>query len=68
MKRKDKEQLLKKSDKELQDQLTASRDKLWLLKRDLKAGKVKNVREIKHLRRNVARMLTLLQWRKQHDN
>lgn len=53
-------QIAGKTDKDLNKDLIDYRDKLWNLKKDLAAGKVKNVREIKGLKRTVARVLTLL--------
>jgi ribosomal protein L29 len=35
------------------------RDRLWTLTADLAAGKVKNVREIRSIRRTIAQILTL---------
>lgn len=60
MKRKDLEQLKNKVKAELENDLTKSLEKLWNLKVDLAAGKVKNVREIRQIRRNIARMKTIL--------
>ena len=40
------------------------KDKLWSLKTDLAAGKVKNVKEIKKIKKNIARILT---WQKQNQ-
>ncbi len=41
-------------DKSLQE----LRDKLWQLRVDLKSGKIKNVREIRSTRKDIARILT----------
>jgi ribosomal protein L29 len=60
MKKKDLEQLKSKNRSELTKRLDEDRDKLWTLKTDLASGKVKNVREIKRLRADIARVLTLL--------
>ena len=60
MKRENFSQLKNKSALELKKELAEHRDRLWSLKNDLTAGKVKNVREIRSLKRNIARILTLL--------
>jgi len=49
-----------KSEKELNRILGESREKLRRLKFDLSSGKVKNVREIRKVKKNIARMLTLI--------
>ena len=64
MKRRELEQLKVKPDAELQKDLEAQRDQLWALKKDLAAGKVKNVKEITRVRGIIARILTILSWRK----
>ncbi|MFH1820554.1 MAG: 50S ribosomal protein L29 [Candidatus Nealsonbacteria bacterium] len=53
-------ELRQKSNQELQKILTDHREHLRVLRFDLAAGKVKNVREIRNLRKEVARILTLL--------
>jgi len=65
MKKKDLEQLNTKNKTELLKQLGEHKDKLWSLKVDLASGKVKNVREIHHLKRNIARILTVLSKKKE---
>ncbi|MFH1759375.1 MAG: 50S ribosomal protein L29 [Patescibacteria group bacterium] len=45
---------------ELQKQLKENRDKLWQLKVDLAAGKVKNVQEIKATKKNIAQIMTFI--------
>jgi len=57
-------ELEKKSKKELQELLSNDREKIRRLKFDLSAGKVKNVREIRKLRKDVARILTVLKTKK----
>lgn len=54
-----------KSKSELQRLLQDSREKLRQLKFDLSAGKVKNVREIRRIKKDIARILTLLQNKEQ---
>jgi large subunit ribosomal protein L29 len=53
-------ELRQKSPKELQKILMDSRERLRSLKFDLASGKVKNVREIRGLKKDIARLLTLL--------
>jgi len=45
---------------ELQKQLKEWKDKLWQMRVDLVAGKVKNVREIRAVRKDIARLLTFI--------
>jgi len=52
--------LRKKSKSELDKLLLKNRDKLRQLRFDLASGKLKNVREIRHLKRGIARVLTIL--------
>ncbi len=52
------EQLKKKTVPELAKEATELRAKLWSLERDLESGKVKNVGEIRDVRRMIARVLT----------
>ena len=60
MKRKDFQELKNRSHEELQKMLGDFRDKLWKLQEDLIRGKVKNIKEIKEIKRDIARVLTLL--------
>jgi large subunit ribosomal protein L29 len=53
-------ELRQKSLSELQKLLIESRERLRELRFDLAAGKVKNIREIRKVKRNIARILTLL--------
>ena len=52
-------ELKQKPKPELQHFLVDSRDRLRSLKFDLASGKVKNVREIRELKKTIARILTL---------
>lgn len=52
-------EIRKKSKKELQKMLIDHRERLRNLKFDLASGKVKNVREIRKLKKEIARILTL---------
>jgi large subunit ribosomal protein L29 len=49
-----------KPKKELQRLLRNSQDKLRQLRFDLASGKVKNVREIRQIKKDIARILTIL--------
>jgi ribosomal protein L29 len=53
-------ELRQKSEKELKGLLEQDREKLRQLRFDLASGKVKNVREIRSKRRDIARILTIL--------
>jgi ribosomal protein L29 len=63
MKKQEIQQLKNKSVGELQSNLKDSRFRLRTLLLDLQAGKVKDVREIRDTKKNIARVLTFL---KQH--
>jgi large subunit ribosomal protein L29 len=52
-------ELRQKSPKELQRILMENREKLRQLRFDLISGKVKNVREVRMLRKDIARILTI---------
>ncbi len=60
MKKKELEQLKSKPKAEWEKSLAESREKLWALRTDLAAGKVKNVKEIKEVRKMIARLLTFI--------
>ncbi len=45
---------------ELQKELKAREEKLSQLRFDLSAGKVKNIREIRHIKKDIAQILTLI--------
>ena len=53
-------ELKQKSKEELQKILTENRGKLRQLRFDLAGGKVKNVREIRKTKKEIAQILTLL--------
>ena len=53
-------ELRQKPKEELKKQLTDSREKLRLLRFDLAGGKVKNIREIREVKKTIARILTLM--------
>ena len=49
-----------KNSSELQKMLTENQEKLGQLRFDLVSGKVKNVREIRKTKKDIARILTIL--------
>jgi len=53
-------ELKQKSKEEIKKTLEDDREKLRQLRFDLSAGKVKNVREIRNIKKEIARILTLL--------
>lgn len=53
-------ELRQKSKTELEKTLQDSRERLRQLRFDLAAGKVKNVREVRKIKKEIARILTLL--------
>ena len=53
-------ELKQKSKSDLQITLQEDRERLRVLRFDLEAGKVKNVRELRQLKKDVARILTIL--------
>jgi len=53
-------ELRRKSKDELKKILQDNREKTRQLRFDLSAGKVKNVREIRHIKKEIAQALTLL--------
>jgi ribosomal protein L29 len=60
MKKNDKAQLKNASVPELEKRVHDTREKLWALQRDIELGKQKNVKEAKGLRKDIARMLTVI--------
>lgn len=52
--------LKQKSKSELKKLLDRDRDKLRVLRFNLASGKVKNIREIREIRKSIAKILTLL--------
>jgi large subunit ribosomal protein L29 len=57
-------ELRQKSEKELQQTLLNFRDKLRELRFNLAGGKVKNIKEIHQTKKDIAKILTLLNERK----
>ncbi len=58
-------ELRKKTKNELNKLLTERRERLRVLRFDLASGRVKNVKEISQLKREVARIITLLKENKE---
>jgi ribosomal protein L29 len=56
--------LTAKSSAELTKDISEAKEKLWETHRDVKSGKVKNSHLIGELRRDIARMLTVVQNKK----
>jgi large subunit ribosomal protein L29 len=61
-------ELRQKSIDELKNIVSEKREKLRQLRFDLAAGKVKNVREIRKIRRDIARILTVLKEKSSENN
>ncbi|PIS34613.1 MAG: 50S ribosomal protein L29 [Parcubacteria group bacterium CG08_land_8_20_14_0_20_43_9] len=53
-----------KSEGELKKWLFSDREKLRVLRFDLAAGKVKNIKEIRNKRKDIAKILTILNQKK----
>jgi large subunit ribosomal protein L29 len=53
-------EIRQKSEKDLQDLLSARKEKLRSLKFDLSSGKVKNVKEIREVKKDIAQILTVI--------
>jgi ribosomal protein L29 len=60
MKKKEFQEYKNKSENELLKDFALYRERLANLKFDLAAGKVKNIREIRAIKKTIARILTLL--------
>ena len=64
MKSKETEQLKNKVGSELINEIKKSKDKLWELQVDLRAGKLKNVSDINKTKKLIARINTILSEKK----
>lgn len=53
-------QIKNKPDADLKKDLGEYRERLWVLKNDLAQGKVKNVGEIKAIKKAIARIMTFM--------
>lgn len=60
MKKEPLQKLREKTGEELKKELQTSGDNLWKLKSDLAAGKVKNVRQVRNLKKFMAVINTIL--------
>jgi ribosomal protein L29 len=60
MKKKSFQEIKNKSAAELQKDLAGQRERLRVLKFDLAAGKVKNIREIRVVKKSIAQILTII--------
>lgn len=60
MNKKEFQELKKKPDEELKKMVGEFRDKFWTLKEDILNGKVKNVKEMRSVKKDIARILTIL--------
>lgn len=67
MKKKEIQELKRKPRAELQNLLETSKERLRTLKFDLAAGKVKNVKDLRAIRKNIARILTFLAEKKNNE-
>jgi ribosomal protein L29 len=61
MKKNEVKKLVTKSMTELVKDIAEAKEKLWETHRDVKSGKVKNSHLIGELRKDIARMLTIVQ-------
>ena len=69
MKKQQIQEMKNKPEAELRKMLREDRDKLRGLKFDLAAGKVKDIAELREMRKNIARILTFLnQGKDAHPN
>ena len=66
MKKKNFQEIKDKPAVELQKDLTEYRERLRVLKFDLAAGKVKNIREIRTVKKSIAQILTILKLKTQN--
>lgn len=60
MKKEQLQKLREKTGEELKKELQTNADNLWKLKSDLAAGKVKNVRQVRNLKKSTAIINTIL--------
>ncbi len=64
MKKTEVQNLRNKSGEELASELTANADKLWQVRNDVLNGKVKDVREVRRIKKLIAVMKTILSEKK----
>ncbi len=60
MDKKEIQQLKTKPSEELKKMLVEQREKLWTLKEGILNGKVKNVKEMRSVKKDIARIMTFL--------
>ncbi len=60
MDKKEVQQLKTKPSEELTKMLAEQREKLWTLKEGILNGKIKNVKEMRTVRKDIARIMTFL--------
>jgi ribosomal protein L29 len=65
MKKNDFKKILNKSVAELTKEVSEGREKLWVATKNIASGKTKNVREARETRKDIARMLTLINAKKE---
>ncbi len=66
MKKRELQELKMKSAAELEKMLKDGKEKLRALKFDLFAGKVKNINELKRVKKDIARVLTIMNSRQEN--
>ncbi len=64
MKKKEFQEIKTKPVPELQKMMGEFKDKLWTVKNDLIRGKVKNIQELKNIKKDIARLMTLMNQQK----
>ncbi len=64
MKKKDLEKMKVRTVAELNADIVVAKEKLWQTKKDIAGSKVKNVREVRSIRTDIARMMTLINAKK----
>ena len=64
MKKKDIEKMKVRTVAELTADIGVAKEKLWQTKKDIAGSKVKNVREVRSIRTEIARMMTLINAKK----
>jgi ribosomal protein L29 len=67
MKKKNFQEIKNKSAAELQKDLIGFEERLRALKFDLAAGKVKNIREIRTVKKNIAQTLTIIKTKQKQN-
>ncbi len=68
MDKKEVQQLKTKPSEELTKMLAEQREKLWTLKEGILNGKIKNVKEMRTVRKDIARIMTFLGFNQKANN